>query len=285
MAFVLFLCVLVASAGLYVAVKHDRRIGISIIVIALTVSVAQLVIGTGGESDGPGPGPDGPVTTTTPATKKETTTTTEKETTTTEKETTKKQNTWELYEGQVIKYGKFSVDGVIKNGDEDLEWIVLSVEGDKALLITKYIIDNRMYADTPTATWSSCRLRTWLNGDFYDDAFTTSEKSRILLTDLPSDANHKSGTPGGASTRDRVFLLSATEVKYYWGSAGDRVAMPTDHAVACGAWPAGYWWWTRTPGRIDSKASYIKSSGEVNNEGGTVYGEGGVRPAMYVDLT
>ena len=98
-----------------------------------------------------------------------------------------------------------------------IEWIVLDVQEEKALVISKYALDYQPYhadmGDT-NATWETCTLRAWLNGDFLQDAFSTEEQAAILTTIVDNSAaqgNSSWKSVGGNNTQDRVFLLSCAE--------------------------------------------------------------------------
>ena len=70
------------------------------------------------------------------------------------------------------------------NTPEPIEWYVLAEDtvNNKSLIISKRILDCQPYYGTsysPT-TWENCTLRAWLNSTFYNSAFDSSEKSRIL---------------------------------------------------------------------------------------------------------
>lgn len=59
-------------------------------------------------------------------------------------------------------------------------------------------------------------MRKWLNEEFYNEAFSSNDKSIIRLTDLENESNPKSNISGGNNTTDRVFILSYGEaVKYF----------------------------------------------------------------------
>ena len=42
--------------------------------------------------------------------------------------------------GDTVVFGSYEQDNVLTNGKEPLEWIVLKTEGDRAMLITRYLI-------------------------------------------------------------------------------------------------------------------------------------------------
>ena len=75
--------------------------------------------------------------------------------------------------GDTVVFGSYEQDNVLTNGKEPLEWIVLKTEGDRAMLITRYLIDARAYHKAfVKMTWSECTLRQWLNDTFLKEAFS-----------------------------------------------------------------------------------------------------------------
>ena len=111
------------------------------------------------------------------------------------------------------KYYTLNYDYII----EKLDWKVLykDEENKKALLLSSYAIDNIPYNDKyDIVTWENSYAREWLNNDFYNFAFNTQDKKKIVKTKL-SNYNYFSSEDGGNDTEDYVFLLSADEALYY----------------------------------------------------------------------
>ena len=176
-------------------------------------------------------------------------------------------------------------------GGEQIEWLVLAVDGSKALLISRYGIEAKAYNSEDTGvTWENCTLRSWLNSSFYDSAFTATEKGRIRTTTVQNDDNPDGGigpTPGGNTTYDKVFLLSINEANNYFGSDSTKICYPTQHAsTKCWLWIGGTcWWWLRSPGAIVTTAAYVKDDGVVDTNGwGVTQGTIAVRPALWYDF-
>ncbi len=93
--------------------------------------------------------------------------------------------------GDIIEIGTFEQDGDESNGAEPIEWQVLADEDGKKLLLSKYILmplGNMMYDEFPgdgvNYTWKECGIRTYLNGEFYESAFTDAERALIAETEL-----------------------------------------------------------------------------------------------------
>lgn len=184
-----------------------------------------------------------------------------------------------------------------------IEWLVLARNGNKALLISRYGLDAQPYnTDYTSVTWETCTLRTWLNGTFYNKAFSSAEQAAILTTNVDNSKNQcYSGwsTSSGNNTQDKVFLLSYAEANKYFGVTYDnssntksRVA-PTAYAIAQGAWTSysnkttdstyAGWWWLRSPGTYQDYAAIVYFVGSldfnyVDSDSGSV------RPALWVNI-
>ena len=192
--------------------------------------------------------------------------------------------------GDTVVLGTYEQDGVSSNGAEAIEWVVLAKEDGRALLLSKYALDCRPYNDDyDDVTWATCDLRSWLNGEFYEAAFSAGEQALVAESDLTNPDNEGYGTSGGADTQDRVFLLSIDEVGQYLPTDEERVCLPTAQAVANGVWTDGdtgaCFWWLRSPGGDSRFAAVVYSDGSVGSIGWYVdLDDGAVRPALWVNL-
>ena len=133
--------------------------------------------------------------------------------------------------GDVIQFGSYEQDGDTSNGSEPIDWIVLDRDGDRILVISKFILDKRQKHDERVYVfWRDCTLRSWLNEDFLSGAFTADEQSHIVLSQI-STAGQYSGDPD-ILTEDRVFLLSDPEARMYFPNRYYRVGRLTPYAKA-----------------------------------------------------
>jgi hypothetical protein len=165
----------------------------------------------------------------------------------------------------------FKIGSTVSFGDYN--WRILDIHNNMALIITEYIIEQRAYHDAyKDITWADCSLRKYLNGEFYDK-FTATDKSRIIPVLNKNPGNQWYGSKGGADTQDSIFLLSIEEaVCQYFGDSSsklynrgknqrywfERKDENNSKRIARlegknGAW----WWWLRSPGRVNVKAVYI----------------------------
>ena len=176
-----------------------------------------------------------------------------------------------------------------KNENAPIEWLVLKIDGSRALLISKYALDCIPYnRSTTRVTWETCSLRKWLNGTFLDAAFSESERAMIPSVTVDADKNPSWSTSPGNSTTDQVFLLSITEVNKYFSSNSARQCQGTAYCYAQGVFGAdkgNCWWWLRSPGFYQNYAAYVFNDGDVNEYGNCVnYDRIAVRPALWIDL-
>ena len=181
---------------------------------------------------------------------------------------------------------------------------MLKRQGTRVLLVSRYCLDAQPYNTTQTTvSWDKCTLRTWLNDDFLNAAFTQREIGAIETTTV--DNGIKQGytfwkTSGCSNTQDRIFLLSYAEAAEYFGlthtyCAGmNSKAAVTDYAAA----RAGYLdsapkdadgktigiWWLRSPGANTEHGAMALSSGYVGSNK-VSYTQAVVRPAMWLDLS
>lgn len=83
--------------------------------------------------------------------------------------------------GDVVEFGSYEQDGDISNGKEPIEWRVLTVEGNRAYVVSQKALDARAFnTDVDDGNdWGSSDLKKWLENDFASQAFTGDEMSEI----------------------------------------------------------------------------------------------------------
>ena len=198
-----------------------------------------------------------------------------------------------IHVGGTVKYGSYEQDNNTSNGAETIEWTVLDIQGDKALVISKSVLDfQRYYPNLQTAvTWENSSIRSWLNGTFLNAAFNDTQKRNIYNTTLTNEGNSVFGTAGGNATTDKIFLLSASEASSYLNTDGKRMANCTEYALSRNGDSAlrntatqSSYWWVRTPGMFTYDAMYVHYTGSLRYDGMAVANViGGVRPVMWVN--
>ena len=195
--------------------------------------------------------------------------------------------------GEYIKFGKFEQDNDTSNGAEEIEWLVLEKQGDKMLVISRYILDARSYnpANLTETCWEDCELRRWLNGDFFNTAFTSEEQGKIPVTTVTADPYDDKDDYQGDDTEDKVFLLSNDEAERYFTSDRERLCKATAYTEAKGIATDTYNgesygcsnWWLRTMAGASIMASYVMPNGSIFLYN-VSFDTTGVRPALWVTL-
>lgn len=210
--------------------------------------------------------------------------------------------------GNTMTFGHYEQDGDWSDGKEEIEWIILDSQGNKVLLISKYALyelNNDKSVRNNEYSWQDSVLRESLNNKFYNDAFSDTEKTAIVKTQVDNsssqsktykykqysfDKKYKYKTFGsGPSTEDYVFALSYAEAWKYFPddesractkpprkeSAADSTDEDTDDNKSS--------WWLRNTGDERWHIALVGSRGWD----GSTYGTGnsaGVRPALWIDL-
>lgn len=176
---------------------------------------------------------------------------------------------------------------------DSLEWLVVEKSDKTALLVARYGIDSRPFHErSEPVCWESCSMRRWLNNEFFLRAFTEEERAQIAATRVNNAillTTGEVGTGGGRDTYDRVFLLSTLQADLLFASDAQRSISATAYAVSCGAKLSSSrsgWWWLRTPGLEDCSATYVSSSGQIEEAKSrdVAEGSGMVLPAIRVKL-
>lgn len=207
------------------------------------------------------------------------------------------QSTWDC-----IYFGNYPQSDSTGETTEPIKWRVLSVEGDTALLLADKNLDcKQFYTEDSEITWENSTLRTWLNTDFLNAAFSSSEQAAIPDTVVSDQGNPTSGRSGGNDTTDKIFCLTyADTLKPEYGFPEDyslfsetRRGLNTAYAIAQGAWTStdeawhdNGWWWLCSPGDTAVRAAGVRASGNTDEVGfGFSTNDNAVRPALRIDLT
>lgn len=186
--------------------------------------------------------------------------------------------------GDYIRIGNYEQDNDLSNGKESIEWVVLEEEGDKVLVVSRYALDGREYHNADTedvVTWENSDIRKWLNEDFFNEAFSETEKN--LIPEMPVEVENCPNN--GVGTNDKIFLLSEAEVRRYFGRMKEQVCEATDYADSKGVFrneKGACRWWVRTM----STGYRGQGARHINIVGGALSAEVSanyaVRPAMWM---
>ena len=195
--------------------------------------------------------------------------------------------------GDTVSFGVYEQDGDADNGPEPIQWVVLDKIDGRLLLLSADILEARQYHHVPfeEVTWENSDLRAWMNGDFYEGAFTPVQRGLIETVHNENADQSITGASGGAATDDRVFALSETESIIYFNTAAARsdigAALASQHAAAgplSVSEDGAADWWLRSPGTYGFATQFVDASGTPSLSGANVDLQYGVRPALWMNV-
>lgn len=131
--------------------------------------------------------------------------------------------------GDIVQMGTYEQDGDAETEDP-ICWDVLDKDGDAMMLISHDVIAYQRFSDSfKCVIWEDSQIRSWLNQEFYAEAFDETEQASIRETTLenPSTVGFAAHVdPSGdvqvresrPDTKDKIFLLSWKEAEQYYGN-------------------------------------------------------------------
>ena len=213
--------------------------------------------------------------------------------------------------GDIVQMGTYEQDGDTETEDP-IYWDVLDKDGDSILIISHDVIGYQRFSDSPNCViWEDSQIRTWLNEEFYTDAFDKETQARIRESVLenPSIAGYvtsgvdEANQESRGDATDRIFLLSQKEIEKYYGHK-----LPKAEALLCKPSKAvlqryeeieqqrvhekvpfvtsvpdvseGISWMLRSTGKSQNQISIIRGDGYYSQCLADYYQ--GVRPAMWI---
>jgi hypothetical protein len=173
------------------------------------------------------------------------------------------------------------------------------VQGDRALIITEDVVEQRAYHDEFVAiTWEHCTLRQYLNSEFLNKF----DQSKIIAVTNSNADNPWSGAAGGNNTEDKIFLLSLHELcsSSYFGNSvlklkeieGELISDENNSRRVAKFNNELSWWWLRSPGGFafcdrhtrEHCAANVFWDGRIRVRGHYVSDDSGIRPALWLRL-
>ena len=186
-----------------------------------------------------------------------------------------------------LQYGASFVFGrypqTAEGGVLPIEWIVLDQRDGKLLLLSRNTLALKKFHETEEpVSWVTCTLRTWLNSEFLQEAFSAEERERI------EPQTYFTNQDRTESVQDMVFVLNHSEFGKYFPFEPESAALPSAYMTVVGK-EAGIWsaaaWWLRTAGKTDTKMMYVPSDGYPDKYGYAVNRLiCCVRPAVWIRL-
>ncbi len=199
-----------------------------------------------------------------------------------------------------ILFGRYEQDDNTENGQEPIQWRILDIRDNKALLMSWYCLDMKPYHENnEDISWETCSLRGWLNNEFLNIAFTPSEQEAIVEVTVNNGQDQRS--PGisknasfvntGRNTQDKVFVPSYAELAEYFDT--NKYGYSSWLDIDVGITPyvaslAGKTWnivgdpWMRSPGYLEDEAERLGSIGSRCDY--VSYPNNLVLPLIWVDL-
>ncbi len=185
---------------------------------------------------------------------------------------------------------------------ERIKWRVLQNNGSTLFVVADRGLDCKDYNEEyKSITWENCTLRSWLNGTFYNAAFSSAEQGAVVSQTVINEDNPDYGTEGGNDTRDNIYLLSIGEVtdpsygfcEDYSTDSVSRRVQASNYAHAMGVYTnpstdyqGNCWGCLRSPGINTGFYAVVCSNGEVDRSGNNVDIKGdAVVPALHINLS
>lgn len=120
--------------------------------------------------------------------------------------------------GKTVYLGAYEQDGNAENGPEPIAWRVLAAKDGEYLLVCDSILGYDYYdnKENGLAIWSKSTLRDYLNGEFWNLAFSDEEKANVSeKTILSFSESTREPDEADDQSTDQVFLLSYQEYQKY----------------------------------------------------------------------
>lgn len=183
---------------------------------------------------------------------------------------------------------------------DGIEWYVLYKDADRALLLSKDILEKRVFSSSDTdyrtgARWSTSQIAAYLNGEWLD-AHKAVQINAMLTTVKTGEQKESTEL---TETKNQVFLLSEADVYETYQHSGSNSTNPMniDEFYTLGVYgklpaPGGSWkatyngtetlWWLRSLGTHDDYDSLAGDTSANRASYSSVYG---VRPAFFYNLS
>lgn len=178
-----------------------------------------------------------------------------------------------------------------------IEWRVLDVQGNRALLLAQHILDVQPFAgEDGSLFWGDCRLRAWLEEEFMPRAFNAEELGQIWQ---PEQSRQLDGDmilwllfgmdDAVESVQDAVFVLSYADVLHYFPGKDSMFcpgasAQPTDWVRAQKQGADDLCWWLRSASAQSGIVYIVSPADSVGASWNVQVTCQGVRPALWLRM-
>ena len=175
------------------------------------------------------------------------------------------------YSHEYIWLGTYPQNDTSGEQLEPIKWRVIYKDSGEVFLLSEDIIDKKAHYSSVRAieNWGKSDIRSWLNDDFINNAFSLNQLSSII---------EKNTVTANSKIKDKVYLLSKEELDYIYSN--DRNAVTTEYAYINNS--NNNTWWLRT--EKDTQVYYYVDKDSIVREN-SLNTELGIRPALYLDTS
>ena len=189
--------------------------------------------------------------------------------------------------GSIIEFGKFEQDGDLTNGAEPIKWKIKEKTDETITVLSEYGLDViKFHEEFTGVSWEGSNIRSWLNSDFYSNAFSDADKASIVKTTRDNKAGSDKYRKDGNPTEDNVWILSFDEANaYFYDNSTKRYNLsckPTARAIANGAYvneDGNTKWWLSTSA---NDGSVDQASPNFITKGGVTLSDVCFRPSITI---
>jgi hypothetical protein len=202
-----------------------------------------------------------------------------------------------LENGDTLYFGKYYNEN--DENKEPIEWIVLNVDKDDILLMSKNILFYKEYysGDVPDSNdyndfYEESDVKQWLENDFFNAAFSAQEIAQIINKNYTYNINkhHVDDLEVVSNTvTSKIFLPSRAFIEGVLPTLSDRMASTTPYASFSWFYYYGWYWLSEVniSYGLYGKSFYVDSITDKGQWASGFYGSEvdlnvGVRPVITV---
>lgn len=177
--------------------------------------------------------------------------------------------------GTTVTLGKYDQDGDNSDGNEGLEWYVISKSDTQVVLLSRYAIALMPYSEDGTAVpYAQSSVRKFVNETFYNEAFTEEEKAYIVPTKINDGTN---------DIEDHAVILTKEMFEQLVSNSSTMKAAKATQAAKPNSTYSSrstFYWTSSITGE---RVVCIGTNGNVYDAGASL--SYGVRPVITIDVT
>lgn len=184
---------------------------------------------------------------------------------------------------------------------EPIKWKIVKTEAGLSTIVAESVLDVGCFYKTSYQNlqdrdgkivyandYAESYIRAFLNGDFYETAFNSLQRSIVQVTAVDNSWHtaEQMHDLAYADTNDNVYLLSYKDITEFFADNEARKSLGTDYAKVLGIneYQGGSPWWSRSPSYWVNGGSCFVASHGATSYTSFVNAYYGVRPAMTVKI-